>query len=312
MKHLFIINPAAGSSDRTAEYSAEIRTVCEARRLRYEIRVSMGPGDCANIAREAAQTGQELRIYACGGDGTLNEVVTGTVGFPNAAVTVFAGGSGNDFIRMFDNPEAFTDLNQLLDAREEQLDLIRVNDDYAFNICSVGLDARIGTDVSGYKRIPMVHGFRAYLVSTLVNVIRGIGEHYNIEINGRRMDGEYTMVCVCNGQFYGGGFHPVPEADPRDGKLEVLLVEKVSRLKVAGIIAKYKAGRYRELPEIVQHFTTDRLTIRCDNDTAINLDGELRRAKVINISVAEEKIRFFYPAGTRLVVKKIAPEAATV
>ena len=312
MKHLFIINPAAGSSDRTAEYSAEIRTICEARRLRYEIRVSMGPGDCANIAREAAQTGQELRIYACGGDGTLNEVVTGTVGFPNAAVTVFAGGSGNDFIRMFDNPEAFTDLNQLLDAREEQLDLIRVNDDYAFNICSVGLDARIGTVVSGYKRIPMFHGFRAYLVSTLVNVIRGIGEHYNIEINGRRMDGEYTMVCVCNGQFYGGGFHPVPEADPRDGKLEVLLVEKVSRLKVPGIIAKYKAGRYRELPEIVQHFTTDRLTIRCDNDTAINLDGELRRAKVINISVAEEKIRFFYPASTRLVVKKIAPEAASV
>ena len=176
----------------------------------------------------------------------------------------------------------------------------------------MGLDARIGTDVSGYKRIPMFHGFRAYLVSTLVNVIRGIGEHYNIEINGRRMDGEYTMVCVCNGQFYGGGFHPVPEADPRDGKLEVLLVEKVSRLKVPGIIAKYKAGRYRELPEIVQHFTTDRLTIRCDNDTAINLDGELRRAKVINISVAEEKIRFFYPASTRLVVKKIAPEAATV
>lgn len=312
MKHLFIINPAAGSSDRTAEYSAEIRTVCEAQRLRYEIRVSMGPGDCANIAREAAQTGQELRIYACGGDGTLNEIVTGVVGFPNAAVTVFAGGSGNDFIRMFDNPEAFTDLNQLLDAREEQLDLIRVNDDYAFNICSVGLDARIGTDVSGYKRIPMFHGFRAYLVSTLVNVIRGIGEHYNIEINGRRMDGEYTMVCVCNGQFYGGGFHPVPEADPRDGKLEVLLVEKVSRLKVAGIIAKYKAGRYRELPDLVQHFTTDRLTIRCDSDTAINLDGELRRAKVINISVAEEKIRFFYPASTRLVVKKIAPEAATV
>ena len=234
------------------------------------------------------------------------------MGFPNAAVTVFAGGSGNDFIRMFDNPEAFTDLNQLLDAREEQLDLIRVNDDYAFNICSVGLDARIGTDVSGYKRIPMFHGFRAYLVSTLVNVIRGIGEHYNIEINGRRMDGEYTMVCVCNGEFYGGGFHAVPEADPRDGKLEVLLVEKVSRLKVPGIIAKYKAGRYRELPEIVQHFTTDRLTIRCDNDTAINLDGELRRAKVINISVAEEKIRFFYPASTRLVVKKIAPEAASV
>lgn len=304
MKHLFIINPAAGSSDHTAEYSAEIRTICEARRQNYEIRVSMGPGDCANIAREAAQTGEDLRIYACGGDGTLNEVVTGTAGFPNAAVTVFAGGSGNDFVRMFDDPKAFTDLNQLLDAREEQFDLIRVNDDYAFNICSVGLDARIGTDVSSYKRIPLLQGFRAYLVSTLVNVVRGIGEHYNIEINGRRIDGEYTMVCVCSGQYYGGGFHPVPEADPRDGKLEVLLVEKVSRLKVAGIIAKYKAGRYRELPDIVQHFTTDHLTIRCDADTAINLDGELRRSKVIDISVAAEKVRFFYPKSVKLVIKQ--------
>ena len=116
MKHLFIINPAAGSRDRTLEYSAAIRTACDARRLNYEIRVSMGPGDCAKIAREAAATGEEIRLYACGGDGTLNEVVTGAVGFHNAAVTVYAGGSGNDFVRIFDNPAAFTDLDALLDG----------------------------------------------------------------------------------------------------------------------------------------------------------------------------------------------------
>lgn len=306
MKHLFIINPAAGSSDHTLEYSAAIRTACDAQRLNYEIRVSMGPGDCARIARAAAQTGEELRIYACGGDGTLNEVVTGAYGFPNVAVTVFAGGSGNDFIRMFDNPKAFFDMNQLLDATEEKFDLIRVNDDFAFNICSVGLDARIGTDVSGYKRIPLLSGFRAYLVSTLVNVIRGIGEHYVIEVEGQRIDGDQTMVCVCSGQFYGGGFHPVPEADPRDGKLEVLIVDKVRRVQVAGIISKYKSGRYKEFPQLIRHFTTDRLTIHADGDTAINLDGELRRAKDIEISVAPEKIRFFYPKSAKLVVKEAA------
>lgn len=100
MKHLFIINPAAGSSDHTMEYSSAIRTACGARRLKYEIRVSMGPGDCARIARAAAETGEDVRIYACGGDGTLNEVVTGIRGFSNAAVTAYAGGSGNDFVRM--------------------------------------------------------------------------------------------------------------------------------------------------------------------------------------------------------------------
>ena len=98
----------------------------------------------------------------------------------------------------------------------------------------------------------------------------------------------------------------MPEADPRDGKLEVLLVEKVRRLKVAGLISKYKAGRYRELPELIQHFTTDHLTIRCDNDTAINLDGELRFAQDIRIRVAQEKIRFFYPTTANLKIKETA------
>ena len=150
MKHLFIINPAAGSRDRTSEYSAAIRTACDARRLHYEIRVSMGPGDCTRIAREAAAAGEELRIYACGGDGTLNEVVTGVVGYHNAAVTLYSGGSGNDFVRMFNEPKAFSDLDRLLDAEESEFDLIRVNGDYSLNICSVGLDARIAAAVSGY------------------------------------------------------------------------------------------------------------------------------------------------------------------
>ena len=311
MKHLFIINPAAGSRDRTAEYSAAIRIACDARRLDYEIRVSMGPGDCARIAREAAATGEELRLYACGGDGTLNEVASGIVGFPNAAVTVYSGGSGNDFVRIFDDPKAFFDLDRLLDARETELDLIRVNDDYCLNICSVGLDARIGTDVSNYKRFPFLQGFRAYAVSTLVNVIRGIGEHYVVEINGETIDAEQTMICVCNGRFYGGGFNPVPDADPRDGKLEVLLVKKVSRLQVPGVIGKYKAGKYRQLSELIRHFSTDRLTIRCDSPSAINLDGELRTAQEITISIAQEKLRFFHPKDVNIATVEAQTAAAT-
>lgn len=300
MKHLFIINPAAGSRDRTLEYSAAIRTACDARRLNYEIRVSMGPGDCAKIAREAAAAGEEIRLYACGGDGTLNEVVTGAVGYHNAAVTAYAGGSGNDFVRIFDNPDAFTDLDGLLDGVESEFDLIKVNDDYSLNICSVGLDARIGTDVSNYKRFPLLQGFRAYAVSTVINVIRGIGEHYVVELNGERIDGEQTMICVCNGRFYGGGFNPVPEADPTDGLLEVLVVKKVRRLQVPGVVGKYKAGKYRQLPQLVRHFRTDRLVIHADKPTPINLDGELRRAKDISISVAGEKVRFFHPRGVKI------------
>ena len=293
MKHLFIINPAAGSRDRTAEYTAETRQLCAG--LDYEIVVSQAPGECRRLAREAARTGENVRIYACGGDGTLNEVASGAAGFPNAAVTAWCGGSGNDFVKLFSDPAAFSDLSRLLDAEEVSFDMILCNDDLALNICSVGLDARIGTDVARYKRLPFFHGFNAYVLSTVINLFRGISEHYIVEVEGQHIDGEQTFVCVCNGRFYGGGFNPVPEADPADGLLDVLLVKKVRLWQVPGLIGKYKNGEYRELPEFIRHFRTDRVRILCDGPTPVNLDGELRVAQAVTMEVAREKVNFFYP-----------------
>ncbi len=297
MKHLFIINPAAGSRNQTEKYRKQIAEICETRGLDYSIQVSAAPGRCKKIARRAAESGEEYRLYACGGDGTLNEVVNGAAGFPNVAVTTFACGSGNDFARMFGQPEAFRDLERLLDAEEQEFDLIRCNEDYSLNICSVGLDARIGTDVSNYKRLPLLSGFRAYAVSTLVNVIRGVSEHYVVEVDGETFDGKHTLICACNGQFYGGGFNPVPSADPTDGVLEVLVVTKVSRLKVAQVVSAYKAGKFANYPHLIRHFRTDRLTIRADQPIPINVDGELRVSDTVEISLAKEKLRFFYPKG---------------
>ena len=298
MKHLFIINPAAGSRNRTEELSAVIHKICRSRNLSYEIRVSTAPGECTRIAREAAGTGEELRLYACGGDGTLNEVVAGAAGYENAAVSVFSSGSGNDFVKLFDDPKAFFDLHRLMDSDEATFDLIDCNGDISLNICSVGLDARIGTDVSRYKRLPMLQGFKAYAASTVVNVVKGIAEHYVVEVSGRRFEDEFTFVCVCNGRWYGGGFNPVPEADPSDGKLDVLLVKKVSRAQVPSLIGKYKDGRYAQLPRhLVTHMTTDSIRILCDKPTPINLDGELRIAQTVEMKISDKKIRFFYPKG---------------
>jgi len=311
MKHLFIINPAAGSRNQTEDYRKKIAAVCEARGLDYSIRVSGAPGRCCKIAREAAETGEEYRIYACGGDGTLNEVVNGAAGFDNVSVTVFSGGSGNDFARMFSDPNAFKSLERLLDAEEVTFDLIKCNGDYSLNICSVGLDARIGHDVANYKRIPLLSGFRAYAVSTVVNVVRGISEHYVVEVDGQRFDGNFTMICACNGRFYGGGFCPVPAADPTDSKLEVLLVKDVSRLKVAQVVGAYKDGKYANFPNLIRHFSTDHVRIICDKPTGINLDGEKKEGTVIDMRIADEKLRFFYPKGITFKAES-AKEAATV
>ena len=309
MKHLFIINPAAGSRNQTESYRKKIAEACEKRGLEYSIEVSGAPGQCRKIANRAAKTGEEIRIYSCGGDGTMNEIVGGVAGYDNVAVTMFAGGSGNDFIRIFNEPEAFRDLNRLLDAEELTLDLIKVNDEYSLNICSVGLDARIAADVANYKRLPLLSGFRAYVASTVMNLLKGISEHYIIEIDGERIDGRKTLICACNGRFYGGGFNPVPEADPTDGKLEVLVIEAVNILQVAKVIGKYKNGQYKELPTLAKHYCVDGLKIYFDKPTGVNLDGEQAMADMADIRIAKEKLRFFYPKG--LTWKATAEEELT-
>jgi diacylglycerol kinase family enzyme len=212
-------------------------------------------------------------------------------------VTVFSGGSGNDFVKIFSDPAAFFDLERLLDAEEAAFDMIRCNEDLALNICSVGLDARIAADVSRYKRLPLLQGFRAYALSAALNVLKGIAEHYVVEIDGERFDAEHTFVCVCSGRFYGGGFNPIPEADPSDGLLDVLVVKKVSLLQVPGLIGKYKNGRYKEISHVAQYRKTDSVRILCDKPSAVNLDGEIRMAQAVEMKVAREKIRFFYPRG---------------
>ena len=297
MEHIFIINPAAGSRDRTREYRDSITRACEARGLAYRIAVSAAPGDCTRLSREAAETGEEVRVYACGGDGTLNEVAAGAAGFPNASVTVFSGGSGNDFVKIFDDREAFRDLSRLLDAETAVFDLIDCNGNPAINICCVGLDSRVGAGMARFKRLPFVSGSLAYILSAAVNVFQGISDHYIVDVNGERLDGEMTFICVANARYYGGGFYAIPDAEPDDGLLDILLVKKIRLWQIPNALAKYKAGRYRELGHIARHFRTDRITIRCDRESPVNLDGEIRMAKDVVMKIADRKIRFFYPKG---------------
>lgn len=302
MKHLLIVNPAAGSCDKTEPIRAAAEQVFGSRGLSWELQVSQGPGHCKELARQAAETGEDLRIYACGGDGTLNEVVNGVVGFENAAVTHYPAGSGNDFIKIFDQPEAFRDLERLLDGEEGYFDLIRCQDEsrvtYSVNICSVGLDARIGTGIGKYRRLPLVSGKCAYLLSLVENLFKGLHRPYEVEVNGERISGNQTLIAVCSGRHYGGSFHPMPDAEPDDGLLDVLIVKPVNLLQVAQVIGRYQKGRYAELPHLIRALKTREIRI-ISGGSVINADGEALHSSDMTFSVEERKLRFFYPAGLR-------------
>ncbi len=300
MKHLFIINPVAGGKDKTEELRAIINETMlkKAPQEEYEIYVTKAPMDASHIVRERASLGDKLRVYACGGDGTLSECADGAAGFENAALTHLPSGTGNDFVKIFgENAEKFKDLALLLESEEREIDLINCNGRRGLNICSVGIDARIGADVHKYSGTPVFGGRGGYIISTLVNIIKGINQRFVISFGGERLEGDFSLVCACNGRYYGGYFNPVPEAKPDDGLIEFLIIKKVSRLGFLQMVKKYQSGRYKELPGIIRRVSSAKMTIECQEDMDINIDGEVERAKKAEFSLERANLRFFFPKG---------------
>ena len=296
MKHLFIINPTAGKKKSTKLLEKNIRTLD----VPYEIVHTEKAGDAYRMAREAVERGEPVRLYACGGDGTLNEVVNGAAGFDNAAVTNVPIGTGNDFLKIFGkNAKArFSDIAALAKGPQPAMDLIDCNGHLGIDIVCTGLDARIAVDKDKYKGVPLVTGIGAYAISAVVNVLlKGIGVPTVVDCGDLHYDGETALVCVCSGRYYGGGFMPVGDNMPDDGLLEVLVVRKVSRLTFFRLVTKYGSGKYRNYPDLIWYRQGHGVTIKGRQELVAVVDGEPVWGRELRIGLSDKKVNFFYPAG---------------
>ena len=298
MKHLFLINPYAGKYDRTQEVREKLRTVLAGREDPWEVAVTQYPGHGVELVRSAAEQGEPLRVYACGGDGTLNEAVNGAAGYAHVAVTHYPMGSGNDFLRMFGLDACrFYDLRELLDGPQAPMDLIECNGRLALNVCSIGFDARIGLGAADFKKLPLVSGTMAYQLSALRTIVQGIHRPYRVEVDGETLPGEaFTLICACNGRYYGGGFNPSPDAVPDDSLLNFLIIPAVSRFTVLALIRKFARGEAGEIPGVLLRQGRE-MKVTCDRVSMINLDGERMDGAQLTARLSEKKVNFIYPAG---------------
>ena len=300
MKHIFIINPTAGKSDSRQKIYDMAESLRQNHGLDVQCILTKKQGHATELARKLCESGEELRFYACGGDGTANEVANGIIGYDNAAMTVIPVGTGNDFLKNFgEDMEKFKDAENLWDGPQFPMDAIDVNGRVALTIACSGIDARVAADVHKYSESPLLDGKGSYIYSLAVNFLfKGIATHWTITLDDVTTEGDWSLVSVCNGRYYGGGFMPVAEARMDDGVLNTLVVKKVSRGTFLRFVGPYSKGGYSAFPQYAHCATPKVIRIQSEhNDIVTCLDGECITNSDVTIKLHDKKLNFFGPEG---------------
>ena len=305
MKHIFIINPVAGNGIDHIAFSEKIKQAFTELGIEdYEIYVTTGVGNANEFAKEKVATGEHIRFYACGGDGTLSEVVNACAEHKNAEVAAIPLGSGNDFIRIFGNKEDLLDLKAHITGTPMEFDLIKYEDQYAINQCSMGLDAEVCAKQADFKKIPFLSPETAYTVALLYCFIGKMKNTFTIQFDDDEPFTKDVLFCVVgNSRWYGGGYMAAPKALTYDGLLDFVVVEKnCSRLTLLGLIAPYKRGEHLSWERT--HFKRGKkITIKSTKPSAVNFDGEVKIVTEATFNIVEKAIKYVVPANSDFLKK---------
>jgi YegS/Rv2252/BmrU family lipid kinase len=305
MKHIYLINPAAGRVDSSSALTQKIKEAYRESGIPVDIYCTKGVGDATRFVREYCENhaGEPLRFYACGGDGTFNEVASGAVGYDFAAVGLLPVGTGNDFMRSFFGADRFMNVTAQRDGEVIDLDMIRCNHWYGVNLLNTGFDCEVVVKTSEIKRSRLVPNGMAYGMGVANTLIRKPGVKVEISLDGGKPRKKELLLCaVGNGARYGGGFTPVPFASLNDGLLDICLVKDVSRAKFIKLVGTYKKGTHviPENADILEYTRARRVHMKFAKPQNVCMDGEVRQMSECRIDVLPRGLRFVLPAGSEI------------
>lgn len=299
MKHVFILNPAAGKHRAALQIKPQMEAFFEANPLEHAFYVTSRPGEATEIARKEAAAGA-VRLYACGGDGTVLEVLNGMGDAPHAELACVPCGSGNDFLRFLPDEERFRDPVALVCGTAKKVDAIRCNDSLSLNMCSMGMDANVADRMARYKHLPLVSGSMAYNLAIVRTFFGRIGQQLRIVMETENgcveREGKYLFALAANGQYYGGGYHGSPLSQPDDGLLDFVLVKDLSHFDVLRFLGKYKNGQHLGLP-CCEMFRGTEMHVWAEKPAVVTADGECFSTTDVTFSLIPGAVSFVLPAG---------------
>ncbi len=299
MRHVFILNPAAGKKKEALQVPQRVSGFFEAHPAEHAFFVTGCAGEATDIARRESAKGDAVRLYACGGDGTVLEVLNGMAGADNAELACVPCGSGNDFLRGV-APNGAWDWAALMGGTARRVDAIRCNGSLSLNMCSMGMDANVADRMVHYKRLPLVSGSMAYNLAIVRTFFGKLGQPLRVTMDTDdgpvERAGEYLFALAANGPYYGGGYCGSPASKPDDGRLEFVLIKDIRHTEVLRFLKIYKAGGHLSLP-CCEMFRGRRMRVCAETPAVVTADGECFRTTDVTFELVPQAVSFVFPAA---------------
>lgn len=298
MKYVFIVNPKSGQNELKEDLMAYLESNKE--KLDYEIYFTKGEKDATRFVEKYCSCYKdEVVFFACGGDGTLNEVVSGAINYSNAIVSCYPCGSGNDFVKVYGGKEKFLNLDNLLSGVEVKIDVMKVNDKYAVNVTNFGFDAKACDIANKVRRKKIIGGKRSYTTGLIGALFTGRRNKCKVSVDGRVLEEKKVLLCtIANGKYIGGAYLCAPYSLNDDGLLEINIIKPISILKFISLVPVYKKGEHlnnSKLEKIIKYCKGKKVVVEASKIFKICLDGEIYEGKHFEIENMPKKLRFIKP-----------------
>jgi len=302
MRPFFIVNPNSANGATLKRF----RDVEPALRNAFEdldVVFTEGPMHAAALASEAASRGEEM-VVACGGDGTLNEVVGGLLeSAGDTVLAVMPSGTGGDFRRVLGLGQDMTAVLEYLrtgSPKPVDAGLLEFQDHGGkttrrgfMNIASCGISGQVDHFVNTSNKA--LGGKASFFLGSLRGMLKYSNIPMKVQVDGDLLyDGPANLVAAGNGRFFGGGMMVAPAASLDDGLFDVVVFGDLSKLEFAGLSSRIYSGTHLDHPKIL-HRQGRTLTVETGNPALIDLDGEQVGTTPLSAEVSPASIQLLVP-----------------